>query len=65
MTVSFAQVNGRDHVTWPERFALDVWYVDRVSFTLDVKILALTIWKIVRREGVLQSGRATKEEFLG
>jgi len=61
----WAQVNGRDHVTWPERFALDVWYVDRVSFTLDVKILALTIWKIVRREGVLQKGRATKEEFLG
>jgi sugar transferase EpsL len=61
----WAQVNGRDHVTWPERFALDVWYVDRVSFSLDVKILALTLWKIVRREGILRAGRATKEEFLG
>jgi len=47
----WAQVNGRDLLTWPERFALDVRYVDRVSFALDVKILALTIWKIVRREG--------------
>ncbi len=61
----WAQVNGRDLLSWPQRFVLDVWYVDHVSFRLDLKILALTAWKIVRREGILQEGRATKGEFLG
>ena len=61
----WAQVNGRDEQTWAQRFALDVWYVEHVSFLLDLKIGALTAWKIVSREGVLNAGRATKEEFLG
>jgi len=61
----WAQVNGRDLLSWPEKFALDVWYVDRVSPGLDLRILALTAWKIVRREGILHEGQATKEEFLG
>ena len=61
----WAQINGRDQVTWPQRFAMDVWYVEHVSFPLDVKIAALTVWKALRREGVLGDGRATKDEFLG
>ncbi|HOG28480.1 MAG TPA: sugar transferase [Vicinamibacterales bacterium] len=61
----WAQVNGRDLVTWTQRFAMDVWYVEHVSFSLDVKIAALTVWKALRREGVLDDGRATKDEFLG
>jgi sugar transferase EpsL len=61
----WAQVNGRDEQTWPQRFALDVWYVEHVSFPLDLKILALTAWKIASREGVLHAGRATREEFPG
>ena len=44
---------------------LDVWYVDHVSFRLDLKIIALTIWKILKREGINQPGQATAEEFMG
>lgn len=61
----WAQVNGRDAIGWPQRLALDVWYVDRVSLPLDLKIAALTVWKTLRREGVLGDGRATKDEFPG
>lgn len=61
----WAQVNGRNALTWEQKFSLDVWYVDHVSFWLDVKILALTFWKIVRREGISQPGQATAEEFVG
>ena len=61
----WAQINGRDLLTWQQRFTLDVWYVDNLSFRLDLEIIALTAWKIVRRHGILQGGRATKEEFLG
>ncbi|HOQ60551.1 MAG TPA: sugar transferase, partial [Vicinamibacterales bacterium] len=61
----WAQVNGRNALSWEERFELDVWYVEHVSFSLDVKIAALTVWKALRREGVLDDGRATKDEFLG
>jgi sugar transferase EpsL len=61
----WAQVNGRNALTWEEKFALDVWYVDNRSFWLDLKIIALTIWKSIRREGISQPGHATMEEFLG
>ena len=61
----WAQVNGRNALSWEEKFALDVWYVDHVSFWLDVKIIALTVWKILRREGISQPGHATMEEFHG
>lgn len=61
----WAQVNGRNALTWEERFKLDVWYVDHVSFLLDVKILALTVWKVIKREGINQPGNATMEEFVG
>ena len=59
----WAQVNGRNALTWEEKFRLDVWYVDHISFWLDLKIMALTAWKIIRREGISQPGQATMEEF--
>ena len=61
----WAQVNGRNVLTWEDKFRLDVWYVDHWSLWLDVKILALTLWKVLRREGINQPGHATAEEFLG
>ena len=61
----WAQVNGRNAITWEQKFALDLWYVDNWSLWLDLKILALTIWKIVKREGISQPGHATMEEFMG
>ncbi|MFW6116155.1 MAG: sugar transferase [bacterium] len=61
----WAQVNGRNALTWEEKFDLDVWYVDNWSLWLDVKIIALTVWKILKREGISQPGYATAEEFMG
>jgi lipopolysaccharide/colanic/teichoic acid biosynthesis glycosyltransferase len=61
----WAQVNGRNALTWEEKFRLDVWYVDHWSFWLDIKILFLTIWKVFKREGISQPGHATMEEFMG
>ena len=61
----WAQVNGRNTLTWEQKFALDVWYVDHMSLALDVKIIALTIAKTIKREGISQSGQATAEEFMG
>jgi len=61
----WAQVNGRNAITWEEKFKLDVWYVDNRSLWLDVKIIFMTIWKIVKREGISQPGQATMEEFMG
>ena len=59
----WAQVNGRTGLTWDEQFKLDVEYVDRLSFIFDLKILLLTVLKVVRREGIAQEGHATREEF--
>ncbi len=61
----WAQINGRNSISWDEKFALDVWYVDNRSFLLDLKILALTAWKIVRRDGISGQGEATMSEFMG
>jgi lipopolysaccharide/colanic/teichoic acid biosynthesis glycosyltransferase len=61
----WAQVNGRNELAWEEKFALDVWYVDHQSFSLDVKIIALTIDNLVRRKGINQPGHATAQEFKG
>ncbi|HNT55575.1 MAG TPA: sugar transferase [Anaerolineaceae bacterium] len=61
----WAQVNGRNALSWEDKFKLDVWYVDHWSVGLDLKILALTIWKTLKREGVSQPGQATAEEFKG
>lgn len=61
----WAQVNGRNATSWEERFALDVWYVDNRTLALDCKILALTLWKVVRREGIAAEGSATMPRFTG
>jgi sugar transferase EpsL len=61
----WAQVNGRNAITWEEKFELDVWYVDNQSFRVDLKIIALTLWKILTREGINQPGQITAEEFKG
>jgi sugar transferase EpsL len=61
----WTQVNGRNAVSWEEKFEFDVWYVDNWSLWLDSKIIAMTRWKILKREGISQPGHATAEEFLG
>jgi len=61
----WAQVNGRNALSWEEKFALDVWYVDNWSLGLDVRILALTVGKVLRREGISAAGEATMPEFMG
>jgi sugar transferase EpsL len=61
----WAQINGRNSISWPEKFKLDVWYVDNQSFRLDVKILMLTIVQVYQREDVHQVGHVTAEEFMG
>lgn len=60
-----AQVSGRNAVSWERKFALDLEYVERCSITLDARILVLTIWQVVTRQGVNQPGQATAEEFMG
>jgi len=61
----WAQVNGRNDLSWEDKFRLDVWYVDHWSLRLDIKILVLTAWKVLRREGISQAGYATAPEFPG
>ena len=61
----WAQVNGRNAISWEEKFKLDVWYVDNQSIWLDLKILAMTVWKSLKREGISQAGEATMNEFRG
>jgi lipopolysaccharide/colanic/teichoic acid biosynthesis glycosyltransferase len=61
----WAQVNGRNALSWEEKFELDVWYVDNRSLWLDLKIILLTIWKVLKREGISASGHATMPEFKG
>jgi sugar transferase EpsL len=61
----WAQVNGRNILTWEDKFRLDVWYVDHWSIWLDLRILLMTIWAVIKREGISQPGQATAEEFMG
>ncbi len=61
----WAQVNGRNAISWQRKFELDVWYVDNMSFAIDLKILFLTIKKVVVREGISADGQATAEAFKG
>ncbi|PFE92847.1 sugar transferase [Bacillus thuringiensis] len=61
----WAQVNGRNAISWEEKFELDVWYVDHQSFWLDVKIIFLTIVKVFKSEGISQKGHVTIERFTG
>jgi len=57
--------NGRLMLSWEEKFELDIWYVDNMSFLLDIKILWLTVLKTIKRENINQIGHATMEEFFG
>jgi sugar transferase EpsL len=59
----WAQVNGRNALTWEEKFSLDVWYVDNWSLSLDIKILVMTFVKVLRREGINEPGVSTSREF--
>lgn len=61
----WAQVNGRNAISWEDKFKLDVWYVDHQSLWLDIKIIFMTFWKIFKREGINQEGQATMEKFKG
>ena len=61
----WAQVNGRNQLSWPERFRQDVWYVDHWSLGLDLKIMAMTLARVVRREGISSAGHVTSGDFLG
>ncbi|MEO7332966.1 MAG: sugar transferase [Gemmatimonadales bacterium] len=61
----WAQINGRNALSWPDRFALDVWYVEHQSIGLDFKILILTLFRVVQQDGIAQPGQATMEPFRG
>ena len=61
----WAQVNGRNNMTWEEKFDYDLWYVDHQSFWLDMKILAMTAWQVVRRSDIAKDGHVTVDEFMG
>lgn len=61
----WAQVNGRNAISWEDKFKLDVWYVDNWSMSLDIRILLLTVWKVLLREGISQEGHATTQYFTG
>jgi lipopolysaccharide/colanic/teichoic acid biosynthesis glycosyltransferase len=61
----WAQVNGRNAISWPEKFALDVWYVEHATFALDLKITLMTIKKMLEREGISAQGEATMTRFTG
>jgi sugar transferase EpsL len=61
----WAQVNGRNAITWEQKFEHDVWYVDHMSLALDLKIIGMTLWKMLKMEGINQPGHATAQEFMG
>lgn len=61
----WAQINGRNAISWEDKFRFDVWYVDNWSLRLDIKILLRTIWIVITREGISQPGLQTAEEFFG
>lgn len=61
----WAQCHGRNNISWTEKFQLDVWYVDHLSFATDVKIICMTIMKVLRREDISEKGHATMEVFNG
>ena len=61
----WVQVNGRNSISWEKKFEYDVWYIDNVSFLLDIKILIMTVLKVVKSEGINEQGQATSNEFKG
>ena len=63
--IGWAQVNGRNAISWEEKFKLDVWYVDNKSFFLDIKILLLAVRQILLRKGIVPDGKDAMEEFMG
>ncbi len=61
----WAQINGRNNISWQEKFKMDIYYVDNHSFLLDLRIIILTLWKTIRREDINQEGEATVKYFTG
>ncbi|GAB4180497.1 MAG: sugar transferase [Coleofasciculaceae cyanobacterium] len=61
----WAQINGRNTITWEEKFKLDVWYVEHWNLWLDLKILLQTVWKVLQKEGISQANHVTVEDFMG
>lgn len=61
----WAQINGRNRLSWDEKFEHDVWYVDNHNLWVDIKILAMTVWRVLTRQGISQEGHATMEIFSG
>ena len=61
----WAQINGRNALTWEKKFELDVWYVDHANFWLDIKTLWLTVWQVLKRDGISAAGEATMPKFTG
>lgn len=61
----WAQVNGRNAISWKQKFTYDVWYVDNISLALDIKILFMTVLKVFKSEGISADGQATMEKFKG
>jgi lipopolysaccharide/colanic/teichoic acid biosynthesis glycosyltransferase len=61
----WAQINGRNAISWEEKFELDVWYVENRTLWLDIKILLLTIWRVIKRDGISHEGEATVSRFTG
>ena len=61
----WAQIQGRNSITWEEKFRNDVWYVDNWSFLLDIKIIFMTVLKVLKHEGISAEGEATMPRFMG
>jgi lipopolysaccharide/colanic/teichoic acid biosynthesis glycosyltransferase len=61
----WAQINGRNALTWEEKFSLDLWYVEHWSLALDARILVQTLWRVIQGGGISQEGNATMPEFMG
>lgn len=61
----WAMVNGRNALSWEEKFALDMWYADHLSFALDVRIILVTVWRVIARDGVTAPGHVSMPEFIG
>lgn len=61
----WAQINGRNAISWEDKFKLDVWYVDNWTFWFDMKIIFKSVWMVIAKEGITQQGRATMDEFMG
>jgi sugar transferase EpsL len=61
----WAQINGRNAISWEDKFKLDVWYVDNWNVLLDIKIIFKSVWMVITRQGITQQGKATMDEFMG